>query len=373
MTSIFIAMIAVIAVSFSLLHKEYQYVKIHPEVVFSSDEEKEAYDFIFRNLASESGGIYTNALHSSSVGDLPGGSEILSESVGLILQYAIESGSQTLFEKYFLYLKEVMMKKNLVIWKVDDQHKKKSGSNALIDDLRICGLLIDASKKWGEEKYLKTGMGIAKGLRRYNVKNSFPIDFYDFKSTKSGNDLAIKYLDLNTIKKISDYDDSWKVVYSVSLEVFKNASAGKNDIFFMHRFDVKKRTYVSEPKVNMIELAIILENSLKAGLKEDLTLGWIRENYFRDGFIVNEYGLDDGKAISKDESPAVYAILSRVFSLQGDHDTANKLYKRMLSMRVTDKNSKFYGGYANIKTGESFSFDNLQALITIRYKKNIDK
>lgn len=367
---------AVTVVYFQYKNRGHRYIEIHPIVFNNSIAEKDLYGFINRILCSPNGVIYTNTLLNSAKGDLPGGDEIISESVGLIMQYAIEAESNTLFEKYYLYLKEVMKtKNNIIIWKVDENDNRRSDTNALIDDLRISSILIRAYEKWGAEKYLKMALEIASGLKKYNMKNGGLVDFYDDNTKAAGDILTICYIDLEAMKKLSHYDEEWLGIYSTSKEILSEAGYGKDKMFFHKSYNTGSRTYggYTQGKVNMIEQAITIENAIKGGIVLEDTLEWLKNSFNWYGFIVNEYTVEDGKPASSDESPSVYAIYCRVYRRLGDMETADKLYNRMLSMKVKDDSSLFYGGFANVMSGEAFSFDNLQALITIRYKTDLER
>jgi hypothetical protein len=377
-SKIVLAVILVFAVvatgTYAYLNRGYKYIKIKPQVSFGSAAERDLYTYIGKVHATRNQGVSTNSLSIPVSGDLPGGADVLSESVGMLMQYALEAGSQTLFEKQYLFLDEVFtVKKNIIVWKVD-QDNNITNSNALIDDLRITGTLITAYEKWGTKKYLRKAIEIADGLKTYNMKNSTLVDYYDYKVEKSGDTLTLTYIDLETIKKLTVYDKEWEGIYNRSLDILQNGKADSNGIFFNLKYNVLNNTYMKVDKVNMIDQLIIAENLLKAGLKPEATLSWIANYFNYYGYIVNDYYVKDKKQASVNESPAVYALCSRVFLMAGDKIMAKKFYDRLMgnvfNARVIDKSSKYYGGFANKKTGESLSFDNLQALLTIRYRSD---
>lgn len=353
--------------------KEYKYLSIKPQVSFASFEEKDLYNFVIKNLTSKNGGIFTNTLKKKASGDLPAGDEILSESAGLIMQYALEADSQTLFEKQFLYLKEVYtVKDNIVVWKVDENNNHMSTVSSLIDDLRIAGALLTANEKWGCVKYKREAFKIAKSIRKHSIKNAVPVDYYDFKAKISSDFLSTRYIDLYTMKKLFESDNEWADIYIKSEKILINSSIGDEDIFFYEKINVLTGEYEKLEKVNMANQLTTVENMLKAGIKPGKTLEWLKESFEWYGFIVNDYDASSKRPVSKNESPGVYALCCRIFMLAGDSETAEKFYRRMNIFKVSDVNSHFFGGYAFLDTGESFSYDNLQALLTLRYRSNLN-
>jgi hypothetical protein len=364
---VFVLMVGTVVFTF-IRSGQYKYAEIKPKINFSCKEEKDLYNFIIRNLTAKNQGILTNTLDKPANLDLPAGKDVLSESVGLVMQYALETGSKSLFEKQYLFLSEVfLIKDNLIIWKVDEENGGISSTNALLDDLRICEALYAAGEKWGEEKYLIKARKIANSILRYNIKDALPIDWYDYKVKKQSNILSIRYINLGAIRKLAFYDEGWKNIYNKSLKVLVQSGLDKDEIFHFEEYDVSYGLYQKKSKVNMINQLITLENMLKAGLKADKTLEWLKASFKWYGFIVNEYDASTKKPASNVECPAIYALCSRAFLMVGDIETAEKFYKRMNIFKVSDKASSLYGGFAFQNTGEAYSFDNLEALLTIRY------
>ncbi len=353
----------------------YKYTGIKPEIGFLSEEEKNLYGFISRNLTAKNQGIITNYSGKPAVGDLPGGKDILSESLGLMMHYALEVESRSLFEKQYLFLEEVFITGNsLVIWKVDENNKHLSASNAVVDDLRICGALISAYEKWGEKKYLNKALKIADGIRKYNTRDSMLVDYYDCKKMQAADVLTLAYIDLDAMNRLAAYDNKWRNIYTTSCVILNGGLAGEQGVFFHKRYNVLKKIYESDNTVNMAEQAVILENLLRAGIKPSNTLKWIKDYYGLYGYIVNDYEILTGSKANNNESISVYALLRRVFLMAGDVETAEKFNRKIMKYYlVANADSRFFGGYYMATTGESCSFDNLQALISERYKNNLEK
>ena len=353
-------------------YKDNKFLNLKPEIFYKSQEEKDLYQFIEKRLIARNYGILTNYLNKPSVGDLPAGKEILSESVGLLMQYALQADSKSMFEKQFLLLKRAFITRGgLVMWKIDDNNKQITSTNALIDDLRISDALIKALERWGDKKYKNTGLKMAEYLLKHNIKGQLPVDYFDFKQKNSSNMLSIRYIDIDTMKKLSQYSANWKSIYENSEKILKNATIVNDKIFFFEGYNTASEKYENKDKLDTVSQLITMENSLRAGLKPQEALKWLKESFQWYGFVVSRYDISSKEPASRIESPAIYALCARIFYLAGDYDTAEKFYERMNIFKVTETNSTFFGGFAFIQTGDSFSFDNIQALLTIRYRSNL--
>jgi hypothetical protein len=147
---------------------------------FLSNDEKDLYAFILNNLGSGNGCIRTNCLAIPPRGDFPAGSDILSESLGLMLEYSLEADNAELFEQQFQLLeKSFISDTGGISWKISADQKNRANTNATIDDLRICGALLSGYEKWGRDQYLQRALAISRNLKACNVKNGVLVDYYD--------------------------------------------------------------------------------------------------------------------------------------------------------------------------------------------------
>lgn len=347
--------------------RTYTYLYVKPEITFLNDEERDLYSFLERNLTSENDGIRTNSINKPVEVDMPRSSEVLSESVGLVMEYAVLADSRSLFEKQYLFLEQAFLFENgMVAWKVDETNRRITASNALIDDLRICRCLIDAYEKWGDKKYLKMSLKISDSIKNFGMMGTIPVDFYDVELNKAAQLISMRYLDLQAMEKLYLHDESWKSILETSYSLVNNSFFGKAKSFFKEQYDVERNIFSDTTTVNSVNQLITAENMMKAGIKPEATLRWLKDSFRWYGFIVSEYYPDNAEPASKHESTGVYAICCRLFLMNGDRETAERFYKRMNIFKITKPDSSFYGGYAFEATGECFSFDNLQALLTIR-------
>jgi hypothetical protein len=341
------------------------------QVAFSSEDEKNLYSFIQHNLALANGGIQTNCLKIPPRGDLPAGDDILSESLGLMLEYSLASGSSSLFEQQFQLLEHSFLNDDgTVSWKISGDNKSRAKTDALIDDLRICGALLSGYERWGHDRYLKRALDIGRSLKAHNIKYSVPVDYYDHDSKQSADLLSLRYIDMDAMVKLAKYDKDWISIGHKAAGILENGATDRRRIFYHEAYNPSLGTYSHKKVVNVINQLITLENSLKAGYKREGALEWLKSSFEWYGFIVDRYDASTGKPVSKSESPAAYSLCCRIYMRTGDQKTAESFYEKLNLFRVKKAGSRFSGGFAFLGSGECYSFDNLQALLTIRYRNN---
>ncbi|MGL5244441.1 MAG: glycosyl hydrolase family 8, partial [Sarcina sp.] len=212
---IIISISIIISILLILMVVIYPYFKtIHVNVNWDSKEkntsEKLVYDFINTALTKEGIGIYTNYLNNESDGDITKGHYVLSESEGLMMLYAVNSGNKDLFDKNYNIVKNKMKLDNgLISWRVNEN--EKSEVSATIDELRIIKALIFAYDRWGDFKYKLNAIRISNALLKNSTLDGNLIDFTqpDGKSKT----ITLCYLDLVTMRMLSNIDSKWSSIY----------------------------------------------------------------------------------------------------------------------------------------------------------------
>ena len=98
--------------------------------------------FIQGSLSNGRGGVCTS---TAAEGDSPTGTDVLSESHGLMLWYALIREDQALFDQTLAFTQTEMLKNGLAAWYVGE--KKAGAVNASLDDLRILQALRGAAER----------------------------------------------------------------------------------------------------------------------------------------------------------------------------------------------------------------------------------
>jgi len=171
--------------------------------------------FIKDKLTNPEGGIMTSLIDE---GNKPTGHDVLSESQGIMLQYAALKNNKDLFNSTLNYVNKYMKSDNLASWVVEDGAENRV--NSVLDDLRIYGALNEGNQKFGEDD--KELIKYRNYIYKYNVNRNSLVDSYDFKYKKKANRLTLCYADFKTLKDISNKDSRFIKIYSNSLETIKD-------------------------------------------------------------------------------------------------------------------------------------------------------
>ena len=323
-------------------------------------EEKEGVllAFIKNKLIRSDGGIVTNTR------PVKGDPETLSESVGLLMHYAVMEDKKDLFDIEFNFLKDRLLANGYnVRWKLG---VGEITCNAAIDDLRIIRALIGAYEKWGVKSHLDMAKQIQGNIYNKQVKNNNLFEIYDWKYDTVRQSTPLCYLDLYTLDRARLFDKNWK---GVSVNALKITSEGKiqDSPFFFKYYDYKKSKYLMDEEYkdnNGICITYTIYTALhlaEVGIKTGDLIDWLN-NEMKRGNLYAWYNPHNLKPVSDVESTAVYALASIYAKRLGDYELSKKLINRMLEFMVVDQNSLYYGGFGNKDAGEFYSFDNLTAL-----------
>ncbi len=330
-----------------------------------SEREEILLNFIDTKLTNKDGGIKTNYKNVKSEGDITKGDAVLSESEGMMLLYYLERDDKESFNKTLKYIEDYMILSNhLISWRVTGAEKTKT--SATIDDLRIVKALLLANERWGDFKYRKLAISISRAINEDLEDNSLLSDFNDGHNKSDITTLC--YIDLPTMKYLSNIDYNWKKIYGASLKLLDGGYISNTVPLYRKSYDRKTRKYDSDNIDTLLSLICILN---KAEVSQDVStsVNWLTEKFKSDGAIYATYDPITGKEISDIQSTSIYGLLVRIGSKTGNQDLYNMALKKLKEFQVMDKNSVIYGGYGDTKTLQVYSFDNLNALLAYRNVK----
>ncbi len=313
--------------------------------------------FIENELTNAEGGIKTNYI-TEEASNLEN-TDVLSESQGLILEYAINSSNRSLFEKSINYINKVMSKDPLASWVVNE--KGPARVNSAVDDLRIFRTLYNADKLWGG--YTDTLKNYENALYRYNTKNNKLINSYDFKYRKKSQNLKLCFADFEAMEMLAEIDPRWNEVNRNSLLIVNAGYLGDTFPMYHTEYDYRKKSYKNE-NLNMAEGMVTLLHLSKIGQIKPQTLSWLKAAvegegifamYRPDGTVVDGY---------RYESTAIYGLVSMIANNVGDSDLANRAMARMETMRIFDFDNRLNGAFGNTDGTGIYSFDQCIGLLS---------
>ncbi len=317
-------------------------------------------DFVLNNMTDENGGIRTNYLEKKKNESLATGSQVLSESMGIIMSYAAINNDKMLFEKSYGYVKNILDSGEIFSYRYDGIDNMYY-VNAFVDDMRIISALINAGEVFGEE-YLNDALIYADRLYDTNVKKNKVFDMYDEKYDINNDFITLCYVDFAAVKKLSEYEPMWQKVYDEMINIVIDGYMSDDVPLFSRSYNYKSGTY-SEDTVNMIENLLTVYHLVGTGECPEQAIEFVRDE-LKKGAVYANYTVD-GQNANKIESTAAYALCALIAEEIGDKDLYDISIENMLKLQVMDESSEVYGAFANAQTLDLYSFDNLMALLAM--------
>ena len=313
--------------------------------------------FILGSLSNGRGGIYTA---TAGEGASPTGTDVLSESQGLMLWYALIREDQTLFDRVFSFTGAEMIQNGLTAWYVGE--KGAGGVNAALDDLRIWQTLRWAAEKWGKEEYARQAEETAQALlaRCVNAQSGL-VDWAQLDAEGQAHTISLCYLDLACLRALAGENGGWTPVLDSAESVLRGGRI--SDAFPLYRagYDYETGAY-SEDDLNTAEALYTLWNLSRAGALPEDAWAWLRENietgalaarYHPDGTVVKGYEF---------HSTAVWGLAALIAREAGDDAAFETALRRMDRLYVLDEKDARYGAYAQ-QGAAAYAFDQLIPLL----------
>ena len=321
-------------------------------------DKKTLNNFINKFLVGPDGSIFTNLRQYN------GSSDTLSESVGLLMENCVLDKNKELFDKETAFLKKNLLNDNyLVRWKTGDP---QANCNAVADDLRIAGALLDAYELWGENSYNNLAGFIQNSIYENQVKDYNLCEFYDWKSGKAKEAIPLCYYDLYTIDRMGKFNQGWYKVEDRAVSVVKNGKISNKSPFYYKYYDYKTGKYLLDEeyvKNKGICLTYTLYTAIHMNeVNEDTSAltDWLKSEISK-GRLFTWYDPFTMKASGKLESTAVYALAFIYSKTAGEKELGSVIMARMAEFQERDRTSKYLGGFGSSESKDFYSFDNLTA------------
>ncbi len=321
--------------------------------------------FLDKNMIGNEGEIYTNYNNKGS--ESPSGHDVLSESQGLIMEYAVLADNKALFADSFLFAQEKMKKKGIFSWYVT-KDGEQAGANALLDDLRIYKALSMANDKWGG--YDSEKKDLLDATLSHNVYKKNLTGFYDFEQTKTGTNIALCYADFQTLELMKDENDKFSTLISNLKKVIQKGYISDDFPLYYSNYDYEKKAY-SKDSLHTAEALTTLYHLAQNDMLKDTSEEWILER-LKEGTIAARYNVDGTVTEGYNyDSTAVYAIAALIGYETDNADIYTKALNKMEQARNIDTDSPFYGGFTLTNDGSDITaFDQLMPMITYAYSKD---
>lgn len=316
-------------------------------------------DFVRNHLMDDRGGVHT--IYDPEA-DSAIKSDVLSETQGVMLEYALLRKDQQLFEKILSYINGVMRVNGITSWNVSND--KRSEVNSLLDDFRILGALLSANDLWGGYDQLITSY--SDEIAKYGIHNRNYVDFYDSGYKKYADRFTLCYGDLPVMSRLAVLDERFTQPYESAKKLILGGKISEGFPLYYSWYDYNKNSYVSDD-LNTAEAMVTLLHLAEAGLLGDDTMAWlktqmdaggVKARYKTDGTVVEGYNYD---------STAVYALIAMIGEIEGDKKLQGKALKKMEKMRIMDTAYPYYGAFGLEDGSGITSFDQVMAMLAYEY------
>jgi hypothetical protein len=319
--------------------------------------------FVYEHLMDPSGGIYTNLRDDLELEpDMAGNHQMLSESTGLMMHYALRTDRRALFDAQVSFLRNFLMTDDGQIrWVYEKQGPLSDVHvNAGIDDLKIIGALLEASERWRTDRYERLADRLADVLLKQGVADDYLTDYYDWQYDYRADTITSSYLDLGTLRKLAVRDPSWQPVYERADALLKSAYL-PNGLFYK-TYVIPERKWLKPDQFNMIDVLYAALHLMEGGGDASNTVRMIERKWQEDGMLFTSYD-EELQTVDESISPAVYALAYRLLIHADRAAAAEAIRGELHRLSVRDERSPYYGGFVENSTLESYSFDHLQALL----------
>lgn len=316
--------------------------------------------FITSHMVNENGTLASRLLPGTSTDpDVVAGREALSESLGLWMQYAIMIDDQTSFEHSYTLLNQYFLDqtKHYVRWKLEPDGQSKVNTNALGDDLRIVGALLQASTKWQQQNYTTTAKQIVDTLLASGQQNGYLVDYHDFAHGYSADVLSLTYIDVPALTQMKQTHMITDKQYTQYTQLLQNTP--NDGVFYPRTYSVATGKYNYDDTINLIDQLILALHRSELGQPSNELITFMKKEFEQNHKLAGRYKRADQTADVAYESPAVYGLAILLALQDKDQAWAEQLYAQMLTMRGWD--TAYPGGY--VFDQDTHIFDDLFPLL----------
>lgn len=317
-------------------------------------------EFVTKYMMDGDGGIHSSYVPGSQVNI---NSEVLSESQGLGLLYAVSIKDKELFDKILGYIKAFLWKEGLAAWRMEEG--KTDSVNALIDDLRIYRALVGAEELWGG--YASDVRLCGEALLERAVYDGKYVDFYDFQNRIYASRFTLCYGDMQAMQLLVERtgDLEAEKAYEKTLELLERGQISNEFPLYYSWYNYDKEQYEKDD-LNTAEAMMTLLHLARQGKLKNNTIEWLRAQMAGEGLKMR-YSVE-GEVVSgyNQESTAVYAILVMIADEIEDDVLRAQALKKMEAMHIINTEFPYNGAYGMEDGSGITSFDQLMPMLAYR-------
>jgi len=316
--------------------------------------------FITSHMVNENGTLASRLIPAPSTNpDIVAGKEALSESLGLWMQYALMTDDAQSFEQSYTLLNQYFLnpEKHYIYWKLEPDGQSKVNTNALGDDLRIVGALLQASTQWKQPNYQTIAKQIVDTLLASDQQHGYLVDYHDFEHGYSADVLSLTYIDVPALEQMKQTSMMTAQEYTKYMDLLRHTP--NDGVFYPRTYSVATGQYHYDDTINLIDQLILALHRSELGLPSTELITFMKKEFAQHHQLAGRYKRADQTADVAYESPAVYGLAILLAIQDKDQAWAEQLYAQMITMRGWDQ--AYPGGY--VFDGDTHIFDDLFPLL----------
>ncbi|TGB02471.1 hypothetical protein [Halobacillus salinus] len=257
-------------------------------------------------------------------------SEYLSESIGLYMEYLVNTKQEDAFEKQVDHLKASFIKDGTYIkWRLKDGET----TNAIIDDVRIIASLKKAAEIFDQQAYRKLAVKLTQSISQTQTRNGYYVDYYDWSFEDPGDQITLSYITPAFCDILPDSEKTERLLSSLD----------EGTVFFPESFNVTTEAYNKNAEVHMVDQLLIALNRENQGLPSPAFRQWLTDQW-NQGTIYGRYDRKRLEPTASHESVAVYALAAFYYQQIGEQDRAEDIitYSETLYREMRDEELHFF-------------------------------
>ena len=327
-------------------------------------KDKVLLNFLMKQMSGGDGGIYSC---SADNGDSPSGKDVLSESEGLLLKYALDVQDKELFDLTWNYVRDHLAVNGLAAWYVSEDNKK-AAVNATLDDLRICDALIRAGSIW-DGAYQKEAEEMLSAIQEKCLdKDGNLVNYCDLKSGEQADSISLCYLAPSMLLTLAEKEPAFSVTADSAEKILINGRISDDFPLYYAGYNYTEKSYIKED-LNISEALYTLLHLAQADLlpeeswqwvKERVTLGDLGARYDISGNVIKGYHY---------HSTAAYGLCAWIALEKNDDEVFELALRRMERKRILDADDSEYGAFLQ-KGSPYYAFDQLIPLVVYSESNN---
>lgn len=255
--------------------------------------------------------------------------KLLSESLGLYMEYLLLRADQKRFHQQF----DVLMDHFLVRKGSDTFLKwelaKGVSTNALVDDLRIIDVLLRASETFHKPIYRETALKLFQTIQEKQKTSAGYVDFYDWHHEQRADTLHLSYLYVHLLTTLDPAMNS--------SDVYARFRERHASLFYHEYYSYDTHTFKEEHKgeVNLIDQFLIELQLTSIGERNETFYQWVKSEMINEHKLYGRYTKDRRpKPAVSYESSAVYALGTQYFLDNHDEQMAKEFHQRLSKFQL---------------------------------------